>query len=233
MRVSIMQPYFFPYIGYLQLLQSSDIFVVYDDVAFINKGWINRNRILANGAASMFTIPLKNASQNRLINEIEIDWNGKWETKFLKTLEQNHKKSPHFQVGFELISNLLQPKHQQLSELILESLKLFKNIFELNAEIIPSSIVFENNELKAQDRILDIVKKVGGNTYINAIGGKELYLKEDFEKQGVELKFLETQIEAYPQNAPTSISHLSILDLLMNVSIADIKTQLNNYQLID
>ena len=233
MRVSIMQPYFFPYIGYLQLLQSSDIFVVYDDVAFINKGWINRNRILANGAASMFTIPLKNASQNRLINEIEIDWSRKWETKFLKTLKQNHKKSPHFQVGFELISNLLQPKHQQLSELILESLKLFKNIFELNAEIIPSSIVFENNELKAQDRILDIVKKVGGNTYINAIGGKELYLKEDFEKQGVELKFLETQIEAYPQNAPTSISHLSILDLLMNVSIADIKTQLNNYQLID
>ena len=94
MRLAIMQPYFMPYIGYLQLMNAVDKFVLYDDVNYINKGWINRNRILVNGQAYLFTIPLKEASQNRLINEIYLSNDPKWKGKLLKTIEQGYKKAP-------------------------------------------------------------------------------------------------------------------------------------------
>ncbi|MDR6194877.1 WbqC family protein [Siphonobacter sp. SORGH_AS_0500] len=100
MTLAIMQPYLFPYIGYFQLLNAVDKFVIYDDVAFINRGWINRNSILNNGKAQLFTVPLKEASQNKLIHEISIDTDQKWRDKLLKTIQQNYKKAPHFAAVF-------------------------------------------------------------------------------------------------------------------------------------
>jgi hypothetical protein len=96
MKLAIMQPYIFPYIGYFQLIKAVDKFVIYDDVNFINRGWINRNRILVNGKDSLFTIPLKEASQNKLINDIDVNWDDAWKSKWLKTLEQSYKKAPIF-----------------------------------------------------------------------------------------------------------------------------------------
>ena len=96
MRIAIMQPYFFPYIGYFQLISAVDIFVVYDDVNYINKGWINRNHILVNGQAKLITIPLIQASQNKHISEIELFGDLKWKDKLLKTIEFNYKKASYF-----------------------------------------------------------------------------------------------------------------------------------------
>src|ERR1700685_1012716 len=100
MRLSIMQPYTFPYIGYYQLIKAVDKFVIYDDVNYINKGWINRNKVLVNGKPFLFTFPLKEASQNKVINNIEIQENDSWKKKFLKTIEQAYKKAPHFEKVF-------------------------------------------------------------------------------------------------------------------------------------
>nr|WP_310590339.1 WbqC family protein [Dyadobacter sp. NIV53] len=82
MTIAIMQPYIFPYIGYFQLINAVDKFIIYDDVNFINKGWINRNNILVSGQAHLFTIPLKDASQNKLIHEVELIGGDQWKKSF-------------------------------------------------------------------------------------------------------------------------------------------------------
>ncbi len=86
MKIAIMQPYIFPYIGYFQLIHAADVFVFYDDVNYINRGWINRNRILLNGKDQLFTIPCKEASQNKLIKDIEVLADKKAFQKMLTTM---------------------------------------------------------------------------------------------------------------------------------------------------
>ena len=84
MKLAIMQPYFFPYIGYFQLIAAVDKFVIYDDVNYIKRGWINRNNILVNNQSFLFSIPLISASQNSKINEIKISEDVNWKSKLLK-----------------------------------------------------------------------------------------------------------------------------------------------------
>lgn len=105
MKIAVMQPYLFPYIGYFQLLNAVDMFVVFDDVNFIKKGWINRNNILVNRQKYLFTVPLKDASQNKLIKEVQIADDG-WQEKFLKTVAQSYKKAEFFDEAFALIEKL-------------------------------------------------------------------------------------------------------------------------------
>ena len=96
MKAAVMQPYLFPYIGYFQLINAVDTFVVYDDVNYIKKGWINRNSILVNEKPFLFTVDLKEVSQNKLINEITIDENSNWKKNILRTIELSYKKAPFF-----------------------------------------------------------------------------------------------------------------------------------------
>src|SRR5512140_19777 len=92
--IAIMQPYFLPYIGYFQLMAAVDKFVVFDDVNYINRGWINRNRLLLNGGAHTFTVPLRGASQNKLICDIELAEDDGWRDKLLRTISQSYAKTP-------------------------------------------------------------------------------------------------------------------------------------------
>ena len=87
MKVAIMQPYFFPYIGYFQLINAVDKFIIYDDVNYINRGWINRNQVLINGKESYITVPLKDASQNKLIKDITISIETNWQEKMKELFE--------------------------------------------------------------------------------------------------------------------------------------------------
>src|SRR5690606_3799363 len=100
MKIAIMQPYLFPYLGYFQLINAVETFVFYDDVNFIKRGWINRNQILVDNKAALFTVPLKKASQNKLINEIDMAIDEKWLSQFFKTIEQNYKNAPYFDDTF-------------------------------------------------------------------------------------------------------------------------------------
>ena len=121
MNLAVMQPYIFPYLGYYQLVNAVDTFVFFDDVNFINKGWINRNNILQQNQALRFTIPLMKASQNRLINEIELSDYGKWRGDFLKTIEMNYKKASHFTLIYEWLNSFLGKDYKMIGELAAES----------------------------------------------------------------------------------------------------------------
>ena len=233
MKIAVMQPYFFPYIGYFQLINAVDKFIIYDDVNYINRGWVNRNNILINGVATLIQIPLSGASQNKLINQVEILKEAKWKTKLLRTIEQNYKKAPHFTYVFDWLQNLFNKEYSNISQFNVDSIKAVCTYLGLNTQIIESSSYYHNEHLKGQNRILDICAKENANHYINPIGGTNLYDNELFNEKGIVLNFIKPSIVPYEQRVATFIPFLSIIDVLMNCQSDYIKTKLlNSYELI-
>ncbi|MGI5974571.1 MAG: WbqC family protein [Paludibacter sp.] len=229
MKLGIMQPYFMPYIGYWQLIKAVDKFVIYDDVNFINKGWINRNNILLNNNKFLINILLSGASQNKLINEIEVQKN---QTKLVKTIENVYKKAPMFDVVFPLFLEIMSFDDKNLANFLGNSLIKIAKHLNIKTDFIYSSDIEKDNSLRAQDKILHICKLLGANQYINAIGGQELYNKENFEKVGIELIFIQPELMPYKQFKSNFIAGLSILDVLMFNSVEDINLMLDNYKLL-
>jgi hypothetical protein len=232
MKLAIMQPYIFPYIGYFQLINAVDKFVIYDDVNFINRGWINRNRILVNGKDSLFTIPLKDASQNKLINEIDTNWDAAWKNKFLKTIEQSYKKAPFYKEGLEIIEKTFTIEELNTSSVIFNNLKVICEYLDIKTELVASSTIYQNTDLKAQERILYICLQEKANHYINPIGGLELYDKAYFESKNIKLNFIKAKPVVYSQFKNEFVPWLSMIDVLMFNSKEKIQEFLKEYELV-
>ena len=233
MTIAIMQPYFMPYIGYFQLINAVDAFVFYDDVNYINRGWVNRNRMLINSIAKHFTIPLLKASQNKLINEVEIGFQSKEYLKLQKTIEIAYKKAPYFDQVIKIVKPVLNKDYNNIAEIAIESVKVCASYLGLKTEFYVSSSDFSNsNDLNRTERILYICKQLNTKTYINAIGGIELYKKEDFKQQDIELKFIKTLPIKYKQFNNEFVPWLSILDVLMFNSAEEVNEMLDEYELI-
>ena len=229
MTLGIMQPYFLPYIGYFQLINAVDKFIVYDDVNFINRGWINRNNILVNGNAQLFTISLHKASQNKLINEIEIidDFQ-----KFLRTIEIAYRKAPYFDVVYELLRRIVTYPEKQLARFILNSLREISAYLQLETEFLMSSSIKKNNLNRGQVKIMEICQLLGADAYINPKGGQELYDKSYFADHNVQLHFIDPMFSSYKQFKNEFVEGLSMLDVLMFNSKESISEMLDNYRLI-
>ena len=232
MKLGIMQPYFFPYIGYWQLINAVDKFVLLDDVNFIMRGYINRNNILLNGKAHLFSVPLEKPSQNKLINEIRLNFSNKEKETFLKTITMAYKKAPYFNSIYPIIERIIKNSQNDLTQYIKFSIEEIKNYLNIKTEIKLSSDIKKDNTLKAQDRILEINKNLRSNIYINAIGGQELYDTQEFKKNGIDLYFIKTKYFKYQQFKNEFVPNLSIIDVLMFNPIEKIKEILDNYELI-
>ena len=210
-----MQPYFLPYIGYFQLMAAVDKFIIYDDVNYINRGWINRNRLLLNGVSHTFTVPLSRASQNRLICDIEVNDEQNWRIKLLRTIQQAYGQAPYYAQVSTLLEDVINYPSIRLDEFLLNSLREVVRYLSLNVEIVSSSRCYKNAHLKGQDRILDICRQEGADIYINPIGGVELYDRNNFSTQDVSLLFLQAHPISYSQGKSEHVPWLSILDVLM------------------
>ncbi|WP_080239459.1 WbqC family protein [Spirosoma rigui] len=237
MTLAIMQPYFLPYIGYMQLMSAVDTFVLYDDVAFINRGWINRNKVLINGQEYLFTVPLKDASQNKRINEVKLADDPKWRSKLLKTIEQGYRKAPYYGVVMPLTEKVVNFATDSIAGLVHNSLVELNQYLGLTTRLVASSSIYENVHLKAQERILDICRQEGATRYINPIGGVELYDKPTFEQAGIELNFIKAKRVTYPQlsrgTQPTDfVPWLSVLDALMFCDVPTVRAMLGEYELV-
>ena len=232
MRIGIMQPYFFPYIGYFQLINAVDKFVVYDDVTFIKQGWINRNNILLNDKASLFTVPLDGASSNKLIHEIPVRNLAVWRKSFYKTITQNYKKAPFFEPTLKILELVLNTDVPDISRLCFNSLQYTLAYLEINTQVIPSSRIYNNQNLKAQERVIDICLREKALHYINPIGGALLYAPDIFRKNGLALNFLKSRPILYKQFKNEFVPWLSMIDVLMFNSPAEIKQLLNQYDLV-
>ncbi|GAB2773487.1 WbqC family protein [Rhabdobacter roseus] len=232
MTIAIMQPYFLPYLGYFQLIKAVDKFVIYDDVNFINRGWINRNNLLVGGQAHLFTVPLKEASQNKLIREIELAEGDAWRKKLLKTIQQAYQKAPNYSTVFPILEEIVHFNAQSIAELAVYALQKINFHLGISTEIISSSTYYQNSSLKAQERILDICRQEGAQTYINPIGGMELYNKSTFDEQKIQLYFIKSTLTPYPQFKNAFVPWLSIVDVLMFNERAAIHQLLTAYELI-
>ncbi len=232
MKLAVMQPYLFPYIGYFQLMNAADRFVIYDDVNFIKKGWINRNNILVNGKANLFTVPLKNASQNKLISESEISEISEWKKDLLRTIELSYRKAPCFEEVFELIIRIINTDETNISGYIYYSLEQVNRFLNIDTEIVRSSSIYQNRLLKQQKRIIDICKKENAREYINPIGGLELYSKKLFKENEIDLYFIKTNEIVYRQFNNEFSGSLSIIDVMMFNPKDQINEFLNDYELI-
>ncbi len=233
-KIAIMQPYIFPYIGYMNLVNESDIFVFYDDVNFIKKGWINRNKIILNGDSYRFTLPLEGASQNKLIKDIKIDNLNIFSDKFLAQINTVYKNSMYFKETKNYIEDVLFSNTNSIGDIAANSVEKFFNYIDVEKIFIRSSKNFSSSfTLKKADRLIRITKELNSKHYINSIGGADLYSKEYFNKLGVKLNFVCPKINEYLQfNTKLFIPNLSIIDLMMNLSIVDLKKHLKSYVLI-
>lgn len=229
MKLGIMQPYFLPYLGYWQLINAVDKYVIYDDVQFIKGGWINRNNILINGQKRPFNILLSGASPNKLINEIAVQ---DTQTKLIRTIELNYRKAPMFQQVFPLFLQIMEYSDKNLAKFIGNSIVEISKYLSIETEFIYSSTLDKDNTLRAQDKVLDICKLLNANDYLNAIGGADLYSKESFLNSGTQLSFLESECVQYKQFTNEFVPHLSILDVLMFNDISKINDFLNEYKLM-
>lgn len=226
-----MQPYFFPYIGYWQLMNAVDTYVVYDDVNYIKGGWINRNRILINGQPQFLTVPIIKASSNSLINELEIDHSRGFPDKHLKTLEMNYKRAPFFEDVMPILEKTLSFNSENLALSLYNSLKTVSEYLGIQTKLVFSSALQKENSLKGKDKVLAICKLLNAEQYYNAIGGKDLYDKNEFLSNDISLRFLKTGNIAYNQFDKDFVPNLSIIDMIMHVSQDDIRNKLKQFTL--
>jgi hypothetical protein len=229
MRVGIMQPYFFPYIGYWQLISAVDTFVIYDDVNYIKQGFVNRNSLIINGTKSYFTLELKGASPNKFINEILIGHNKK---KLLKTVEFNYKKTPLFSEVFPFIQEIFEFQNDNLGKFLGNSIEKISAYLEVKTKFIYSSNLKKDNRLKGKDKVISICKILDSTHYLNASGGHELYDKSEFLSNGIKLNFIKSKPITYKQFDNEFIPWLSIIDIMMFNSPDTISGMLKEYYLI-
>lgn len=218
MRVAIMQPYLLPYLGYFQLLHGVDTFVLLDDVAFINKGWINRNRLLVSGAARLFTIPLAGSSQNKLIQDLRLHPDDRARRKLLATIRQAYRAAPEFGQVFPLVEAVLLSPEPDLTTLVLHSLTLLNAYVGRPVPLVRSSALPKNDQATGQARIMAICQSLGASEYVNMAGGAALYSVPEFAAQGIKLTFLQPTLPPYPQGSGAFVPGLSIIDVLMHNS---------------
>lgn len=233
MKLAIMQPYLFPYIGYFQLMNACDHFVVYDDVQFIKSGWINRNRLLSNGQPCYFNFRLKGSSTfDKIQEKMFIDQIDRDKEKFLKSLQGMYGKAPYFAETYQLIRRIIEVDEPRVSCFVAHTLEELAAHFGMDITFHRSSDMDIPADIHGQERVLWINKHLGSAEYINVAGGMELYDKDVFRQHGLELRFLQPQLEPYPQFKNEFVPGLSIIDVMMFNPREKIVEMLGDYQLL-
>jgi hypothetical protein len=224
-RVAIMQPYFFPYVGYFQLISDVDEFVIYDEIKYTKKSWINRNRIEFNGFEKKITLPLKNASDYLNINERTLS--DEFDPNVLyRIFKLAYQKSQNWDEVDSLLKRILFNRDVNLFNFILHSTKEILNVLEIKTKITISSSLNLSPEVKGVDRVLAICKELGATEYLNPVGGRELYDKKIFQDNYLDLYFLKSKLSNYASSDSIFLPAMSIIDLLCKGNLNERKKQI-------
>ncbi|MBC7404816.1 MAG: WbqC family protein [Cytophaga sp.] len=228
-----MQPYFLPYIAYWQLIASVDEFVVYDNIEFTKKGWFNRNRILDSDHDRLFTIPIKKDSDYLPVNQRFLaDDSSKEISRILRIVEVTYKRAPYFQEVYALIKQCFMCPDKNLFAYNYNAIQAICTYLSIETRIVISSAVSINHDLKAEQKVLAICKAQEASTYINAIGGQQLYDRALFAQNGLELAFIKSHDIQYRQFDDEFVPWLSIIDVLMFNDVSTVKKILKEYELV-
>ena len=214
MKAAIMQPYLLPYIGYFQLINAVDVFIVYDNVKYTKKGWINRNRFLQSGADVLFSVPLKKDSDFLEVRErvIAPDFTP---AKVLNALREAYRRAPFFAPAFAVVERVFENREPNLFEFILASIREVCAYLGIATRIVVSSTLAIDHGLQGKEKVLALCERVGADTYLNPIGGLELYSRPEFAARGIALHFLKARDFEYPQLGAPFVPWLSIVDVMM------------------
>ena len=255
MKLAIMQPYFFPYLGYFQAINAVDKYILYGNLDYITEGWMHRNRILVKNQKPIYiNVNVIGRSSNKKINEMELVENTRWKKKLLNTIELNYRGSKFFNDVFPLIVQLINADRKLLFDYNCHIIKEICQFLEIqtiietnNSKYLDlekeleetknnthsnSSEFISNNPIKKVARVIKICQTENSRTFINAIGGTQLYNKEDFKNYGIDLYFVETKPYLYEQFSNEFHPGLSIIDVLMHNGKNKTKQLLNNYNLV-
>lgn len=233
MKIAIMQPYLFPYIGYFSLIKNTDYFVFFDTPQYIRKGWINRNRILStNGDVTYFTVPIQKADRNTPINKSVISYNYDWKVKILGQLNI-YKKAPNYDKVINLVNDVFNTDTMLISDLAIKSIVKTCEYLDIDIKYdIFSKMNLVLPEVKEPDEwALYITKELGYDTYINPPGGMSFFNREKYQINDVDLQFLVQEIIPYRQNREVFIPVLSMIDVMMFCSCNEINEMLCKYKI--
>jgi len=255
MKLAIMQPYFFPYIGYFQVIHAVDKYLLHGGLPYLKKGWVNRNRILGpDGKAVYVNAEVRARSSHTRIDDIELVPSRYWRDKFLRAVSYNYRKSPFFEEVYALIESAMAADTHRLSDLNRRCILSVCDFLGIRTAIETAEkryAALEDRLWQREDegsaplpgdrpcapvrkvaRILEICRQEGADTFVNAIGGRALYDKAEFRRNGVDLFFVEMQPFTYPQSAPRFVPDLSIIDVLMACGRARTGELLASYRLV-
>lgn len=226
MKVSIMQPYIFPWIGYFQLISQSDIFVLYDDANYIKQGYINRNSLLCNGQVRRFTLQVPGASSFRRIGELTFS---DQMTKIVKTIAQSYCKAPYFSSVMPLVEKVLLQPNRDITFCCQLAIESIFDYLGLNLTILRSSSLSYDRHESAENKVIGMCHDLGASVYVNNLGGQHLYNANHFAQRGITLRFLEGRNMPYYQGIDTFVPNLSIIDVLMHCAPEQVRRALATY----
>lgn len=227
MKICVMQPYFLPYLGFWQLLQYVDQYIIFDDVNYIKKGYINRNKMLPKTGLYQFTLSIDGASQNKKIYELELLGDN---NKILKTIFQGYKDAINFNALYPVMEEIFNFKSKTLVDFIEHSIKKICNLLSIEIKIVKSSQILLDES--GVNKIIPLCKFYSANIYVNPIGGVDLYKKEDFLAHNIELKFIKSIPLEYNQLITPFHPNLSIIDFLFNVPNENWRAHLGSYEIL-
>ena len=214
LKIGIMQPYFLPYLGYFNLIGAVDTFIIYDNIKYTKKGWINRNRMLRDGAGVYFTLPLKRDSDD--FDVVQRQLSASFDRlKLIRMFELAYRHAPYFADVYPLLKRIIQYDDANLFNYIYHSVLSVCQYIGIDTMIRISSEIQIDHSLRSQDKVIDLCLSSGGDTYVNMIGGRELYSHSDFGAKGISLKFLKPIPFDYSQLGSPFVPGLSIIDVLM------------------
>ena len=235
MKIGIMQPYFFPYLGYWQLMKAVDKYVVYDDVNYIKSGWINRNAVLVKGKRHNINVILIAASPNKFINQICVNTDERVQKKLFKTISEYYSKAPFYAQVKPILEKIIFSQEPNLAKYLFESIKAVAAYLQIHTELMLSSQIAKDNSLKGYKKVIEISKVLGGTEYLNSFGGFDLYEphRAEFLDNGIVLRYLKMKEIVYPQFNNEFVPNLSIIDVMMFNSPEEIKKMLGDYTVIN
>ncbi len=230
--IAMMQPYLFPYLGYFQLIATADVFVLGDDLQYIRSGWVNRNRILANGEPKLITFPLKKDRFELPINQRQLcDTFSNEAERLIRQITQSYQKAPYFAQVMPLIERLIRFPQQNIALYAEHAIREMCAYLHITTPIMRGSDLNVGTPTDKQDRVIRIAQTFAATTFINPEGGSVLYDRALFAQHGLTVHFFRMDPVVYRQFKQPFVANLSIIDVLMFNCVEQIQQMLSCYTL--
>lgn len=229
MKIAVMQPYLFPYLGYYQLVRCVDTFVIYDDVNYIPRGYVNRNYILYQGRKWRFTVPVIGASIHKKIHTLTFSTDVNC---VLKSIRHAYSKAPYFDAVFPMVEGVLERENRGVADMCIRGISEVLGYLEVGTSLHRSSrMTYKQNPERSQN-LMAICSALGARDYVNSLGGRLLYDKKEFASCGYNLWFLKPREVRYRQGKEEFVPNLSMIDVLMWCSRDQVLALLDEYDLV-